>query len=77
MGELINLNDFRCKWREVLSVNSDNSTLVVYVDEKSGNAEIVQINDEGDAILTALSAIDRDLLSAALSLKNSKKGTTK
>ncbi len=69
MGELIKLDDFRYPWKEVMTLDSESSTLQVYVNESTGEAEIVQMNDDGEAIRTQLTAVDAQLLAAALASK--------
>ena len=70
MGEVINLDLFRAPWKEVLSTDDCNggpSTLQVYVNQNTGQIEIVQMNDDYDAIRTTLSSTDVSFLFEVLS----------
>lgn len=58
MGKLIRMEDFKYTWKEVFSCDGSTSTLQVYVDGSTGEAEIVQSNDDGECIRTPLSARD-------------------
>ena len=72
MGEVINLEDYKYPWKEVLTLDSDASTLQVYFNEYTNQAEIVQMNDDGDTIRNVLNQEDAVLLSAALVQKAKK-----
>lgn len=66
MGEVIRLRRAP-HWEEALSIDSHVSTLQLYVlKEGEGQAEIVQLNDDGESIRTTLSAQDVDDLIEAL-----------
>ena len=67
MGVVIRLDDYRYPWKEVFSFDADSSTLQVYVNERSGAAEVVQSNDAGEVIRTPMSAIDATIFIAAFS----------
>ena len=59
MGTLTNLCDYKKdEWREVFATDGTNSTLQVFANTKTGEAEIVQMDDEGDAIRTTLTTRD-------------------
>lgn len=73
MGEVIKLSDFRDKWQEVLTIDDDSSTLQVYINRGTGEAEIVQMNDDGEAIRTQLDAVDASLLGVALAMKKNRR----
>ena len=72
MGEIIKLDNYRFPWKEVLTLDSESSTLQVYVNQQTGEAEVVQMNDDNEAIRTVLNQEDAALLSAALALKAKK-----
>lgn len=72
MADIIQLNSFRFPWRETLTVDGESSTLQVYVNQRTGEVEIVQMNDEGESIRTTLDPDDAALLSAAVVLKAKK-----
>lgn len=69
MGKVINLHDYVNPWREALALDSENSTLQIYINDTSGHVEIVQMNDDGEAIRSQLGPVDASLLKAALSTK--------
>lgn len=73
MGEVINLRDYQNPWKEVLTVDDEASTLQVYVNRQTGEAEVVQMNDDGEAIRTQLDPVDAALLGAALAMKKNRK----
>lgn len=66
MGELIVLDMYRQPWRMVLKVDTPESTVQVYVNDSTGEVELVQHNDEGEAIRTVISRSDFDVLKAAI-----------
>jgi len=75
MGDLIRFSDYVSSWTEILTVNAERSTLHVYTNRHDEIVEIVQVNDEGEAIMTTLRSDDIDRLASALaktsfSLKN-------
>jgi hypothetical protein len=77
MGEVINLDLFRAPWKEVLSTDDCNggpSTLQVYVNQRTGQVEVVQMNDDYEAIRTTLSASDVSYLAEVLSKLRMNKG---
>lgn len=69
MGELIVLDDYRQQWREALKVHTDASTLSLFVNARTGEAEIVQTNDEGESISTSISSDIVELFREALQPK--------
>lgn len=73
MGEVINLRDFQNPWKEVLTLDAEETTLQVYVNKQTGQAEIFQMNDDGEAIRTQLDATDAALLGAVLSMKKDRR----
>jgi len=57
MGKVIQLRDYTApEWKEVFSADSESSTLQAFVNTKTGEAEIVQMNNDNEAIRTYLSA---------------------
>lgn len=70
MGELIRLSDVRYPWKELATIDGPNSTLYVYSNTQTGEAEIVQMNDDGESIRTVLAPEDVAVLQAALALKS-------
>lgn len=66
VGDVIRLEDYKYPWHEVLSVDGPSSTLHVYVDDRTGDVEIVQMNDDGESIRTVLCSVDVDGLITAL-----------
>ena len=77
MGTLIRLDDYKYPWKEVFSLDGAASTLQVYVNEQTGEAEVVQMNDDGEAIRTEVPAADVDTLVMVLKARCAKKGATK
>lgn len=72
MGKLIHLDERRDSWKEVLTLDSRSSSLQVYVNQQTGETELVQSNDDGEALRAVLTQEDAALLSAALALKAKK-----
>ena len=76
MSNVIQLSDYRDDgWKEVFTTDGPSSTLQVYLNGKTGEAEVVQQNDDNETIRTPLSAIDAQLLVNALALVNKRAGT--
>lgn len=71
MGEVIRFSDYHYKWKQVFALDAEGSTLHVYVNEGTGEVEVVQMNDDNETIRTARMAIagadptDRETLHAA------------
>lgn len=66
-GNVVYLADRRDSgWRSVFAVDGESSTMYVYVNDISGEVEVVQMNDEGEAIRTTLDATDSAMFKAAL-----------
>jgi len=61
------LRDYRNEWKEVFTTDGPDSTLQVYVNRRTGEAEIVQQNDDNETIRTTIDIADAQLLIAALS----------
>ena len=67
MGTVVRLDDFRrSPWREALSIKNESSTIQVYVNDETGEVELAQMNDEGEAIRTVLHPLEASLLHAVL-----------
>lgn len=66
MGKLIVLDQYRQPWRQILKVDTADSTIQVHVNDSTGEVEFVQHNDEGEAIRTVISRSDFDALKAAI-----------
>jgi len=58
MGKLIRLADHIYPWKQLYVHDGEHSTLQVYVNESSGELEIVQLNDDNKAIRTCMSRED-------------------
>ena len=67
MGKLYHLDDYRFPYREVLSVDRGSSSLQAFVNDRTGEVEVVQANAEGEAITTVLTADDLARMLSALS----------
>lgn len=72
MDNVISISAYTNPWKEVFSIDSESSTLQIYVNERTGEAEVVQMNDDGAAIRTQLSSVDFSLL---MDVMNSKRAT--
>lgn len=66
VDNVIKISDYQHPWKEVFTVDCQSSTLQVYVNERTGECEIVQMNDDGDAIRTQLSTADAYIFSEIL-----------
>ena len=73
MGEVIKLRDYQNPWKEVMTIDGETSTLQVYVNQQTGEAEVFQMNDDGEAIRTQLDPVDAALLGAALAMKKDRR----
>lgn len=58
MGDVIYMDTYRYTWKQVFSADGPASTIEVHVNEHNGEFEIVQHNDEGEAIRTCLSTVE-------------------
>jgi hypothetical protein len=56
-------------WEEVFTTDGPNSTLQVYVNKKTGEIDIVQMNDDNEAIRTSLDPVAREELARVLTNK--------
>ena len=74
MGDVIRLADHMYPWKELFKVDSESSTLQVYVNTGTGELEVVQMNDDGEAIRTCLSTVDSVALGAAIAHAHLKVG---
>ena len=51
MNNVINMSDYRFEeWHEVMTYENVNSTLQIYINDKTGELDIVQMNDDNEAI---------------------------
>lgn len=74
MGKVVRISDFINKWNEVFVHDGEHSTLQVYRNDGTGELEIVQMNNEGEAIRTCLSTVDSACLIEAIQLISRKRG---
>lgn len=67
MADIVNLSDFKrlqaakafsakYPWHEVYTIDDAHSALQIYVNEQSGDVEIVQADDDGKIVRTTLFA---------------------
>lgn len=63
---VIKISDYQFPWKEAFSSDSETSTLQVYVNERTGESEVVQMNDDGEAIRSQLSVAATYLLAEVL-----------
>ena len=75
MGQLIRLSDHFANWKQVFSHDGENATVQVYVNDATGEVEIVQMNDEGESWRTCLSTVDSVALVESLKKAHAKIGT--
>lgn len=68
MCKVINISDWRQTWREAVTLDSEHSTIQAYVNDATGEVEIVQMNDDGEVIRTTLTKVDALLLASAMTL---------
>ena len=66
MGDLIKLEDYKFPWREVFASDGPASTLQIYVNDHTGEAEIVQMNDDDMSIRTCVDAEDAAQIAVVL-----------
>jgi hypothetical protein len=66
VDNVVKISDYQHPWKEVFTADCTSSTLQIYVNERTGECEIVQMNDEGEAIRTQLTNADRSLLAEVL-----------
>jgi hypothetical protein len=63
---VVKLSSVRYPWKEAFVADGEVSTLQVYVNTRTGQAEVVQTNDDGEAIRTLLSGADALYLAETL-----------
>lgn len=68
MGEVIDIRAYRDEWQEVFTTDGPNSTLQVYVNKRTGEAEVVQQDKDGDTIRTPMDFQDTVMLLSTVSL---------
>ena len=66
MGQVIDIDAYRYPWHEVFTADGPASTLQVYVNVRTGEVEVVQMNDDGEVIRTPIDSINAAIMSAAL-----------
>jgi hypothetical protein len=66
MGKVIHLDERRKDWVEIFSTDGPSSMLQVYVNKRTGEAEVVQMNDDNEAIRTPLCYDDALMLSTSI-----------
>lgn len=72
MSNVIQLNEYRFggdSWEEVFATDGPNSTLQVYVNKSTGEVDIVQMNDDNEAIRISLDPVARAELARVLTKK--------
>jgi hypothetical protein len=78
MSNVIQLSEYqREPWEEVFSFDGPNSTLQVYANQKTGEIEVVQMNDDNEAIRTVISGLNVDHLILGLMQAFGKKEASK
>jgi hypothetical protein len=66
MSNVVLLSDYQNPWKEVFTLEREGSTLQVFVHTRTGEAEVVQMNSDGEAIRIPMNATDARLLAAVL-----------
>lgn len=72
MGDVRYLNDYSFPWREVFSREDFATDLQIYINDRTGDVEVVQVNAEGEALTTCLSADDVQNVLKALMAQSKK-----
>ena len=75
MGQLIRLSDHLANWKQVFAHDGESATVQLYVNDLTGEVEIVQMNDEGESWRTCLSTTDSVAMVEALKRAHAKIGT--
>lgn len=65
-GKLLKLSDYVQPWKQLLSLDGESSTLMLYGNPKAGSLEFIQQNDANDSIRTTLFQSDVEALFEAL-----------
>ena len=58
MADVVLLDDWREPWKEVFVIDGSNSSLQVFVNKLTGEAELVQVNDDLESVRTCMSTRD-------------------
>lgn len=66
MGDVINIFEATNDWDEILSVEGKISTLNVFRNNRTGEVDIVMLNDDNEAVSITLSPEQRSTLMNAL-----------
>lgn len=74
MGKVIRLSDYMYRWKEIYSGDFKDSTLQIYMNDGTGEIEIVQSDDSGKVIRTSLTTVDAVCFSTAIQNGHSKIG---
>lgn len=64
-SNVISLDDY-FTWSEIFSHDGENSGIQLFANDHTGEVEIVQVNNEGEACRICISTPDVDLLIEAL-----------
>ncbi len=74
MGDIIRLADHLYPWKQIFACEGECSTLQVYVNEGTGELEVVQMNDDNEAIRTCLTTVDSVALGTVIARAHQKVG---
>ena len=66
MGELIRMQDHIFPWHEAFRADGPGTTMQVFVNDRSGEVDVVSSNDDGESITVSLDPVQRSALLAAL-----------
>lgn len=72
-NNIVNMNDYKYPWKEELCVDTDYSSCHVYTNSKTGQIEVVQMNDDGKSNRTIFSILETEILRDILNRIGAKK----
>lgn len=58
MGDVISIADRIARWREIFSYEDEHTSVKLFVNDLNGEMELLQINNEEEAIRTVFSTVD-------------------
>ncbi len=71
------LANYKVTWKKIFSSSDSNSTVEVFTNDKTGDIDIVQLNDDGKSIRTSLDPESAALFLAALTITTLNRRTSK
>jgi hypothetical protein len=67
MGKVIKIADYMNQWKLVFSQDNGTNVLQVYMDERTGELEVCQMNDDGEVIRSVLPMVQSVAMFEAMS----------